>query len=66
MNMKKKDVMLDFMSGGQTWKRRIRLRTQATSMHCRCIINVYIEDMEYERVLYKTWLVIMYICIVNC
>ena len=28
--MSRKDVMLDFMSGDQTWKRRIRLRTQAT------------------------------------
>ena len=32
-NMKlctKKDIMLDSMSGDQTWKRRIRLRRQAT------------------------------------
>ena len=26
----KKDVNLAFMSGDQTWKRKIRLRTQAT------------------------------------
>ena len=28
--MNKKGVMLDFMSGDQTWKRRIGSRTQAT------------------------------------
>ena len=29
-NNNKKNVNLAFMSGDQTWKRRIRLRTQAT------------------------------------
>ena len=30
MNNNIKNIMLVFMSGDQTWKRRIRLRTQAT------------------------------------
>ena len=29
-NNNKKNVMLAFMSGDQTWKQKIRLRTQAT------------------------------------
>ena len=38
-NNNKKDVLLAFMSGDQTWKQRIRLSTQATYQKKSKLIN---------------------------
>ena len=40
--MNKKNVMLDFMSGDQPWKQRIRLRKQAKTMGEKKLID-YID-----------------------
>ena len=49
--MNYKNVMLDFMSGDQTWKRTIRLRTQATYIYEKknTLIN-YIDVNEMSNI----------------
>ena len=47
-NNNKKNIMLAFMSGDQTWNRRIRLRTQATYEKKSKLINY----IKYNASLY--------------
>ena len=43
----KKDAMLDFMSGDQIWKRRIRLRTRIDLNAINIIVTLQCRAIDY-------------------